>query len=232
MPAADGNVATLGARAGRTAGRRSARGSETAAGGRARRFAAARAERASAARRRVRANISRLCSMCACDAGHRRRRCAGAYHRDADDLAACPAAAAPAPCVERVRGSAAPSTWRQAIGARRSEQQSSDVIEGKHGAHECGFPGGAPAACRRSSPRRSLAPGAALAALECNFQPPVTPIAQQIFDLHSFIFWVCVVIFVGVFGVMFYSIFKHRKSIGHAGGAVPREHHGRDRSGR
>ena len=60
-----------------------------------------------------------------------------------------------------------------------------------------------------------LAPGAAFAALEYNFQPPVTPIARQIIDLHSFIFWVCVVIFVVVFGVMFYSIFKHRKSVGH-----------------
>ena len=59
------------------------------------------------------------------------------------------------------------------------------------------------------------APGAAFAALEYNFQPPVTPMARQILDLHSFIFWVCVVIFVVVFGVMFYSIFKHRKSIGH-----------------
>ena len=60
-----------------------------------------------------------------------------------------------------------------------------------------------------------LGPGAALAAPEWNLQPPVTPIARQIIDLHSFIFWVCVVIFVGVFGVMFYSIFKHRKSVGH-----------------
>ncbi len=59
------------------------------------------------------------------------------------------------------------------------------------------------------------APGAAFAALEYNFQPPVTPVAQQIIDLHSLIFWICVVIFVGVFGVMFYSIFKHRKSVGH-----------------
>jgi len=59
------------------------------------------------------------------------------------------------------------------------------------------------------------APGAAHAELEYNLQPPVTPIAQQMYDLHSFIFWVCVVIFIGVFGVMFYSIFKHRKSVGH-----------------
>jgi cytochrome c oxidase subunit 2 len=60
-----------------------------------------------------------------------------------------------------------------------------------------------------------LGPGAAMAALEWNLQSPVTPIAQQMYDLHSFIFWICVVIFVAVFGVMFYSIFKHRKSVGH-----------------
>ena len=58
-------------------------------------------------------------------------------------------------------------------------------------------------------------PGTAHAALEWNLQTPVTPIAQQMFDLHSYIFWTCVVIFVAVFGVMFYSIFKHRKSVGH-----------------
>ena len=44
---------------------------------------------------------------------------------------------------------------------------------------------------------------------------PVTPIARQMYDLHTFIFWICVVIFVAVFGVMFYSIFRHRKSVGH-----------------
>ena len=35
------------------------------------------------------------------------------------------------------------------------------------------------------------------------------------YDLHMFIMWICVVIFVAVFGVMFYSIFEHRKSVGH-----------------
>ncbi|NDP42764.1 MAG: cytochrome c oxidase subunit II [Aromatoleum sp.] len=60
-----------------------------------------------------------------------------------------------------------------------------------------------------------LGPGTALAALEWNLQTPVTPVAQQMYDLHAFIFWVCVVIFVAVFGVMFYSIFKHRRSVGH-----------------
>jgi cytochrome c oxidase subunit II len=60
-----------------------------------------------------------------------------------------------------------------------------------------------------------IVPSLAHAALEWNLQQPITPIAQQMFDLHSYIFWVCAVIFVLVFGVMFYSIFKHRKSVGH-----------------
>jgi len=47
------------------------------------------------------------------------------------------------------------------------------------------------------------------------FQPPATEIATRINDLHSLIFWICVAIFVGVFGTMFYSLFKHRKSVGH-----------------
>ena len=59
------------------------------------------------------------------------------------------------------------------------------------------------------------ASGVALAIPDWNLQPPVTPIARQMYDLHYFIFWICVVIFVAVFGVMFYSMFKHRKSLGH-----------------
>ena len=61
----------------------------------------------------------------------------------------------------------------------------------------------------------ALVPATALAAREWNFQPPVTDIARQQMDLHNFIMWICLVIFIGVFGVMFYSIFKHRKSVGH-----------------
>jgi len=57
--------------------------------------------------------------------------------------------------------------------------------------------------------------GVVNAAWDVNFQPPVTPLAQQMFDLNIYIFWVCVVVFIAVFGVMFYSIFKHRKSVGH-----------------
>lgn len=58
-------------------------------------------------------------------------------------------------------------------------------------------------------------PASARAEWGLNFPPPVTPIAQWIYDLHMLIFVICVVIFVGVFGVMFYSAFAHRKSRGH-----------------
>ena len=44
--------------------------------------------------------------------------------------------------------------------------------------------------------------------------PPVTPVSQEIYDLHFGILWVCVAIFFVVFGAMFWSIFKHRKSVG------------------
>ena len=61
----------------------------------------------------------------------------------------------------------------------------------------------------------ALASGGAIAELAVDLQAPVTPIAQQMYDLHVYIFAVCVVIFILVFGVMFYSMFKHRKSVGH-----------------
>jgi cytochrome c oxidase subunit 2 len=50
---------------------------------------------------------------------------------------------------------------------------------------------------------------------QMNLQPPVTQIAAEIYDLHTWMMIICMVIFVAVFGVMFYSIFKHRKSLGH-----------------
>ena len=46
-------------------------------------------------------------------------------------------------------------------------------------------------------------------------QTPVTGVGADIYDLHNWMMIVCLVIFVGVFGVMFYSVFKHRKSLGH-----------------
>jgi len=57
--------------------------------------------------------------------------------------------------------------------------------------------------------------GASLAqARQLGLQAPESPIAQQIYDLHGLIFGICVVVFIAVFSVMFYSIFKHRKSLG------------------
>jgi len=50
---------------------------------------------------------------------------------------------------------------------------------------------------------------------QLNFHPPVTRIAEEQHWLHWFMMAICAVIFVVVFGVMFYSILKHRKSVGH-----------------
>jgi len=43
----------------------------------------------------------------------------------------------------------------------------------------------------------------------------VTGLSNDIYDLHMWVFWICVVIGIGVFGTMFYSIYYHRKSMGH-----------------
>ena len=64
---------------------------------------------------------------------------------------------------------------------------------------------------------------------QIDLHPPVTAIAADMQWLHNFMLIVCLVIFIAVFGVMFYSIFKHRKSKGAQGGQLPREHRGRDR---
>ncbi len=50
---------------------------------------------------------------------------------------------------------------------------------------------------------------------QLNFQTPVTAIAADIYVLHNWMIGICVAIFIAVFGVMFYSILKHRKSLGH-----------------
>ncbi|WP_339843144.1 cytochrome c oxidase subunit II [uncultured Halopseudomonas sp.] len=54
-----------------------------------------------------------------------------------------------------------------------------------------------------------------------NMSEGVTEISRSVFDLHMLIFWICVVIGVIVFGVMFWSMFMHRKSRG----AVPATFH-------
>jgi cytochrome c oxidase subunit 2 len=50
---------------------------------------------------------------------------------------------------------------------------------------------------------------------QLNLPEPITRIAAEQIWLHWFMMIICVVIFVAVFGVMFYSIWKHRKSVGH-----------------
>jgi cytochrome c oxidase subunit II len=50
---------------------------------------------------------------------------------------------------------------------------------------------------------------------QIDLAPPATRIASDIQGLHNMMLWICLVIFIGVFSVMFYSILKHRKSLGH-----------------
>ncbi len=59
-----------------------------------------------------------------------------------------------------------------------------------------------------------LACAGAFAKYDVDILPPVTPISREIYNLHWGILWVCVVIFIVVFGAMFWSIFKHRRSMG------------------
>ncbi|HQI21377.1 MAG TPA: cytochrome c oxidase subunit II transmembrane domain-containing protein, partial [Leptospiraceae bacterium] len=63
--------------------------------------------------------------------------------------------------------------------------------------------------------------GGAHAELALNMPRGVTPISHEVYDLHMLIFWICVAIGVVVFGVMFWSIYHHRKSRG----AVPAQFH-------
>jgi cytochrome c oxidase subunit 2 len=51
---------------------------------------------------------------------------------------------------------------------------------------------------------------------QLNLTAPVTRIAEDQHWIHWFLIWVCLAIFFAVFGVMFYSVWKHRKSRGHA----------------
>jgi cytochrome c oxidase subunit 2 len=56
---------------------------------------------------------------------------------------------------------------------------------------------------------------AAYAEYKLNLTAPVTALGVIIYDLHTVITLICVVIFIVVFAFMFYSVFKHRKSVGH-----------------
>ncbi len=60
-----------------------------------------------------------------------------------------------------------------------------------------------------------LLPCASWAEWGLNLQPPSTPVASRILELHNAIMLVCLIIFIVVFSVMFYSLYAHRKSRGH-----------------
>jgi cytochrome c oxidase subunit II len=50
---------------------------------------------------------------------------------------------------------------------------------------------------------------------QLDLHEPVTQIARDERWLHYYVMVICTVIFIGVFGVMFWSILRHRKSLGH-----------------
>ena len=54
----------------------------------------------------------------------------------------------------------------------------------------------------------------AFAAWDLNLPVGVTPISRIVYDLHMLILWICIAIGVVVFGIMFISIVRHRKSAG------------------
>jgi cytochrome c oxidase subunit 2 len=50
---------------------------------------------------------------------------------------------------------------------------------------------------------------------DLNMTVGVTPISREAYELHMLILVICVIIGIIVFGAMFYSMFKHRKSVGY-----------------
>jgi cytochrome c oxidase subunit 2 len=60
----------------------------------------------------------------------------------------------------------------------------------------------------------SVYAGGLSAELALNLRPGVTPISRQAYELHMLIMWICVAIGIVVFGAIFISILKHRKSKG------------------
>lgn len=55
---------------------------------------------------------------------------------------------------------------------------------------------------------------AARADLALNMPRGVSPVSHEVYDLHMLILGICAVIALGVYGVMFYSFYAHRKSRG------------------
>ena len=58
----------------------------------------------------------------------------------------------------------------------------------------------------------AISPLSAMAAWDTNLPRGVTPISEEIYDLHMLILYICCAIGVVVYGAMIYSIVAHRKS--------------------
>src|SRR5215210_1409447 len=61
----------------------------------------------------------------------------------------------------------------------------------------------------------ALAASAPAHAIAWYFQSPASQMARDIDQLHEYVMWLIIVIFIGVFGFMFYACWAHRKSKGH-----------------
>ena len=61
----------------------------------------------------------------------------------------------------------------------------------------------------------ALAASAPAHAVAWYFQTPASQIARDIDQLHQYVMWLIIIIFVGVFGFMFWACYAHRKSVGH-----------------
>ena len=61
----------------------------------------------------------------------------------------------------------------------------------------------------------ALTPGLAFAEWNLNFTPASTLLGAEIQAVHNLVMWIIVGISIVVFGAMFWSILKHRKSVGH-----------------
>lgn len=57
-------------------------------------------------------------------------------------------------------------------------------------------------------------PGIAGAEYKFNFPDPVTPVARETLNVHNEFMLIITILFVAVFGIMIYSMIKHRKSSG------------------
>ena len=61
----------------------------------------------------------------------------------------------------------------------------------------------------------ALATSGSAHAIAWYFQTPASKMAAEIDWLHQVVMWIILVIFVGVFGFMFYACYAHRRSVGH-----------------